>query len=71
MQWVSSADDFISARKLRNLLLHEYMSDPNLFLEALPAAKAATELLFEVIDRVNTEAVSRNLIQNAKGMNQP
>ena len=61
MTWVNSAETFIGARKLRNLLVHEYMVEPELFLEALLAAKPATELLFQIIDAVRREAFSRGV----------
>ena len=61
MRWVGSGEEFIGARKLRNLLVHEYMSEPALFLDALLAAKPATELLFQVIQSVKQEALSRSL----------
>jgi hypothetical protein len=60
--WVSNADAFLGARKLRNLLIHEYMTEPELFLEALLAAKPATELLFAIVDNVRNEATTRGLI---------
>ncbi|CAK0772833.1 conserved hypothetical protein [Gammaproteobacteria bacterium] len=53
MGWVESAEEFISTRKLRNLLVHEYMITPDIFLEALLSAKAATELLFRVVANIN------------------
>lgn len=61
MGWVRNAEEFIGARRLRNLLVHEYMTEAELFLEALIAAKAATELLFEVVEMVRQEAVKRHL----------
>ncbi len=61
MGWVESADEFIGARKLRNLLVHEYMTEPELFHEALITAKAATEMLFRVVAAIKTEALSRGL----------
>lgn len=62
MGWVINAEEFIGTRKLRNLLVHEYMTDPDLFLEALIAAKPATELLFWVVSEVKQEAIKRRLI---------
>lgn len=62
MGWVKNAEEFVGARKLRNLLVHEYMTEPDLFLEALMAAKPATELLFGVTSAVKQEAVKRCLI---------
>jgi hypothetical protein len=61
MGWVSSGEEFIGARKLRNLLVHEYMIETDLFLDALLAAKPATDLLFQVIQSVKQEAQTRNL----------
>lgn len=61
MQWIDSAAAFIGARRLRNLLVHEYMSDVRLFLEALLAARAATEMLFDIVARVDGEAKSLRL----------
>jgi hypothetical protein len=62
MGWVENAEEFIGARKLRNLLVHEYMTEPGLFLEALMQAKAATESLLGVVDAVEREAVMRGLM---------
>lgn len=62
MGWVKNAEEFIGTRKLRNLLVHEYMTEPELFLEALIAARGATELLFEVVSTARREAISRHLI---------
>ncbi|QLQ25665.1 MAG: hypothetical protein HZT41_13020 [Dechloromonas sp.] len=61
MEWVSSGEEFVGARKLRNLLVHEYMTEPDLFLDALLAAKPATQVLFQVIQSVKQEALSRGL----------
>jgi hypothetical protein len=61
MEWVGSGEEFIGARKLRNLLVHEYVTEPDLFLEALLAAKPATELLFQIIQSVKREALSRGV----------
>jgi hypothetical protein len=53
MEWLESAEAFIGARKLRNLLVHEYMSDAKLFLQALISAKDATEMLMGVVERIS------------------
>lgn len=63
--WVTSAEEFIGARKLRNSLVHEYMTEPDFFLEALLAARQATELLFHVVIAVKQEAAERGLIAAA------
>ena len=62
MQWIDSAEAFIGARKLRNLLVHEYMSDEQLFLQALLAARDAAEVLFETVKAVETQAIDIGLI---------
>ncbi len=61
MQWVDSAETFIGARKLRNLLVHEYMSDVELFLQALLAAREASEMLFSAVAAIEAEAASIGL----------
>ena len=55
-QWVESAEAFIGARKLRNLLVHEYMSDTQLFLQALLSAREAAEMLFRAVAAIEAEA---------------
>ena len=57
-----NAEEFIGTRKLRNLLVHEYMTESRLFHEALITAKAATEMLFRVVAAIKAEAISRGLI---------
>lgn len=62
MGWLDDADAFVSARKLRNLLVHEYMSDPETFFETLQAADAATRRLTEVVNRLRDFVVELGLI---------
>lgn len=62
MGWVDNAEEFIGARKLRNLLVHEYKTEPALFHEALFTAKSTTELLFRVVAAIKAEATSRGLV---------
>ncbi|MHB1678515.1 MAG: hypothetical protein ACYCSS_13480 [Sulfuriferula sp.] len=54
MEWVENAEEFIGARKLRNLLVHEYMTDPALFLDAWLAAR--TEILVGTVAVMKQEA---------------
>ena len=61
MQWLESAENFIGARKLRNLLVHEYMADAELFLQALLAAREAAEMLFHTVTAIDGEAVAIRL----------
>jgi hypothetical protein len=56
MQWIESAEAFIGARKLRNLLVHETMSDTQLFLQALSSAREAAEMLFFTVAAIEAEA---------------
>lgn len=61
MQWVESAEVFIGARKLRNLLVHEYMSDIRLFLQALLSARESAEMLFRTVATIEAEAAALGL----------
>jgi len=54
--WVDNAETFVGSRKLRNLLVHEYMTDAELFLESLRAAEGATHMLMEVVSRIAQHA---------------
>lgn len=67
MQWIESAEIFIGARKLRNLLVHEYMSDAALFLQALSTAREAAEMLFSTVATIEAEAAAIGLLSQ----NQP
>lgn len=63
MGWLDDAEAFFGARKLRNLLVHEYLSDPALFLEALQAADQATEMLLRTVETVARYAKTIGLDQ--------
>ena len=62
MQWLDSAEDFVGSRKLRNQLVHEYMTSPELFLEALLAADEASCLLIEIVSRIRRQASDLDLL---------
>ena len=64
MQWVENAEAFMGARKLRNLLVHEYMSDTKLFVDALLSARAAVDMLFRTVAATEKEAATRGLPTN-------
>jgi hypothetical protein len=64
--WVSNAETFIGARKLRNLLVHEYMVDAKLFLEALQTADDATRMLMNVVDNIVQYAARLGLYNDSK-----
>jgi len=61
MEWIADAAAFIGARKLRNLLVHEYMADVELFLEALQAADKATRMLMDVVEVIERQAADLKL----------
>lgn len=61
MEWVESAELFIGARKLRNLLVHEYMTDTTLFLHALLSARQAADMLFNAVAAIETQAAAIGL----------
>ncbi|QPB72208.1 hypothetical protein D5125_03985 [Magnetovirga frankeli] len=63
LELLPSADAFIAARRLRNALVHEYMHDAQTFLDSLLAAQQACDMLFEVIENVQAEAVRLGLPQ--------
>lgn len=63
MQWLESAARFVSARKLRNLMVHEYMADEALFLDAVLAADGACHLLYDTVERVQSWALANGLLQ--------
>jgi uncharacterized protein YutE (UPF0331/DUF86 family) len=56
MLWLEEAEAFVGARKLRNRLVHEYMMNPELFLEALLAADEAAGMLIDIVGRMRNEA---------------
>ncbi|CAK0752088.1 DUF86 domain-containing protein [Gammaproteobacteria bacterium] len=59
--WVESAEAFVRTRKLRNLLVHEYMTDATLFLEALQASEGATRLLMDTVANLARQATALGL----------
>jgi hypothetical protein len=61
MQWLDSAEEFVGSRKLRNQLVHEYMTSPELFLEALMAADEASRLLIEIVSRIRKQGSDLDL----------
>ena len=62
MLWIENAEVFIGARKLRNLLVHEYMSGAELFLQSLFAAREAADMLFEAVATIENEALAIGLL---------
>lgn len=56
MKWIDDAEAFVGARKLRNLLVHEYIKTPAPFLEALQTADTATRKLFDIVANMRAYA---------------
>jgi hypothetical protein len=50
MGWVVSSEEFIALRCLRIQLVHEYMFDAQLFLDALLTARDGVETLQTIVD---------------------
>ncbi|HRK37066.1 MAG TPA: hypothetical protein PK347_01635 [Burkholderiaceae bacterium] len=65
MQWVDSAQRFVSARKLRNLMVHEYMTDQTLFLDAVLAANDACHMFYDSVERIQVWAITNGLLQES------
>ena len=61
LDMLASADAFIAARRLRNALVHEYMHDAQTFLDSLLAAQQACDMLFQVVEKAQAEAVRLGL----------
>ncbi len=55
---VTSASDWISIRRLRNKLIHEYMQDPAQLAQALVDALMAVPMLFETYNRVRAYSMA-------------
>jgi len=62
MSWIESAEGFVGARRLRNLLVHEYMTNADLFLEALLSSDLAARQFFDIVTRVRQQAESIGLL---------
>lgn len=56
LAWVEDAEAFVGARKLRNLPVHESMTDALVFLDALRSAEAGTAMLLELVSRLRAFA---------------
>lgn len=56
---VESAERWLEARKLRNRLVHEYMSAPEEFADDLVLARDYTAMLIDTFNRLRAFALSR------------
>jgi len=62
--WLPSADDWIAARKLRNLLVHEYIEDFSILTDALNSTYKQTSMFVAVAN--NFIAVASEIIDSKK-----
>ncbi|MEN9595932.1 MAG: hypothetical protein RL236_366 [Pseudomonadota bacterium] len=66
MGWITDTMSFVSARKLRNLLVHEYMTDAELFLQSLQTANNATIMLIIIVNKLEQYADLIGLISDTE-----
>lgn len=62
MNWLESAEYFISLRHLRNQLVHEYLSEPDIFLDSLLSAQQGSLFLQAMV--VKMEALAKTIQLN-------
>lgn len=60
-----SAESWLEARKLRNLLVHEYRTDPDAFATDINLAREYSLLFFDTYNRVRTFAAQRMALEEA------
>ena len=61
MGWLENAEEFFGARKMSNLLVHDYMTEPEQFLEAMKAAAKGTPRLMAVVAKIRDHATRMGL----------
>jgi hypothetical protein len=61
---IQSADDWLAVRKLRNLMVHEYLDQPDALHAALMAAHAGVPMLLQTVERMadRTRPLLRSLV---------
>ena len=57
---LESADEWLTMRKLRNQMIHEYVEDPVVLSDALQSGHAFVPTLFSTADRLLVEMERRN-----------
>lgn len=60
--WLRSTDEWLTARHLRNRMVHEYVDDPELLSSALQAGHELVPLLIETADAMLGEVRRRGLL---------
>jgi len=56
---LTSTEQWLEARNLRNRLVHEYMTDAEKFIEDLALAKEYSLMLIETFNRLRQDAITR------------
>ncbi len=54
---ISSTQEWLNVREMRNQLVHEYLEDTNKMLEALIAANRFTPVLIETFNKIRLKAI--------------
>ena len=57
---IESTERWLAARKLRNQLIHEYMTDSRLFYEALLSARDASQMLLTSYDSIRSYSIEKS-----------
>lgn len=55
LRWIESADTWLEMRKLRNLMVHEYIEDRQILLSALQAGHQFVPVLTETVKRLTAQ----------------
>ncbi|TAN50198.1 MAG: hypothetical protein EPN21_09575 [Methylococcaceae bacterium] len=63
--WVDSVNDWLAMRQLRNQMVHEYIEDPEILVNALNAGHAFVPALLSAADRMTGEITRRIEIGSA------
>lgn len=64
--YVDSADEWITMRKLRNQMIHEYIEDPAILANALQSSHGYVATLLATADRMLDEIASRGWEQESQ-----
>ena len=56
---LTSTEQWLEARNLRNRLVHEYMTEPEKFAQDLALAKEYSLMLLDIFNRLHQDAIAR------------
>ncbi len=59
--WIPSADRWMEIRRYRNQMIHEYIEDPVVLVDALEAGKAFVATLLSAVSAIEKEIEARGL----------